>query len=147
MKNKAQNYFRAQFAAKSINESWARQAVSAFIAQLDPQVGELADIRTAISEAVTNAIVHGYKSQGGIVYISVNYTNDRLVHMTVRDKGCGIADVRAAMKPLFTTDTTGERGGMGFTIMKSFTDKLRVTSHVGKGTVVTMTKRLSAGTE
>ncbi|MHB1151982.1 MAG: anti-sigma F factor [Eubacteriales bacterium] len=147
MKTKVQNIFRAQFTAKSVNEGWARQIVSAFVAQLDPQIAELADIRTAVSEAVTNAIVHGYKNGGGIVYISVSYSFDRIIRIVVRDKGCGIEDVKAAMRPLFTTDKTGERGGMGFTIMKSFTDKLRVTSRVGKGTIVTMTKRLSAGAE
>jgi stage II sporulation protein AB (anti-sigma F factor) len=147
MKTKVQNIFRAQFAAKSVNEGWARQIVSAFVTQLDPQIAELADIRTAVSEAVTNAIVHGYKNGGGIVFISVSYSSDRIIRIVVRDKGCGIEDVKAAMRPLFTTDKTGERGGMGFTIMKSFTDKLRVTSRVGKGTIVTMTKRLSAGAE
>ncbi len=147
MKTKVQNIFRAQFAAKSVNEGWARQIVSAFVAQLDPQIAELADIRTAVSEAVTNAIVHGYNNGGGIVYISVSYSFDRIIRIVVRDKGCGIEDVKAAMRPLFTTDKTGERGGMGFTIMKSFTDKLRVTSRVGKGTIVTMTKRLSAEAE
>jgi stage II sporulation protein AB (anti-sigma F factor) len=147
MKTKAQNMFRAQFAAKSVNEGWARQIVSAFAAQLDPDIAELADIRTAVSEAVTNAIVHGYKNSGGIVYLTVSYTHDRVIRIVVRDKGCGIEDVKSAMCPLFTTDTTGERGGMGFTIMKSFTDKLHVTSHVGKGTIVVMTKRLSAGAE
>ena len=145
MKTNVQNVFRAQFTAKSVNESWARQTVSAFVAQLDPEVVEIADIRTAVSEAVTNAIVHGYKNEGGTVYLTVSYTYDRIITIAVRDKGCGIDDVRAAMQPLFTTDTTGERGGMGFTIMKSFTDKLRVTSRLGKGTLVTMTKRLSSG--
>jgi stage II sporulation protein AB (anti-sigma F factor) len=145
MKAKVQNMFRAQFAAKSINEGWARQVVSAFAAQLDPDISELADIRTAVSEAVTNAVVHGYKNNGGIIYITVSYTHDRVLQIAVRDKGCGIENVKEAMRPLYTTDTTGERGGMGFTIMKSFMDKLRVTSRVGKGTTVTMIKRLSAG--
>ena len=100
------------------------------------------DLRTAISEAVTNCIVHGYKGNNGIIYINLSYYDDRTVKISVRDKGCGIEDIKQAMQPLFTTDRSGERGGMGFTVMKSFCDKMRVTSKIGKGTSVFMEKKL-----
>ena len=103
---------------------------------------ELGDIRTAVSEAVTNCIVHAYKEKAGTIYISGKYYSDRTVVMTVKDKGCGIPDISQAMEPLYTTDTSGERGGMGFAIMNSFTDKLKIRSKVGKGTTVTMVKNL-----
>ena len=130
-----------EFPAISENESFARSAIAAFCTQLDPTVEELSDIRTAVSEAVTNAIVHGYKDSGeGQVYISCKITEDRALMIKVRDKGCGIADIPLAMTPLYSGDPSGERGGMGFSIMESFTDDLKVVSSVSKGTEITMVK-------
>ena len=143
MKRKTQNEMKLVFASDSRNESFARSAVTAFVAQLDPTTSELGDIRTAVSEAVTNAILHGYRGTKGQVTVETKLYDDRTVRITVRDKGCGIADVAQARQPLFTTDGSGERGGMGFAIMKSFTDRLAVRSVPGKGTTVTMTRRLS----
>ena len=130
------------FPALSENEGFARSAVAAFCAALDPTLEELSDIRTAVSEAVTNAIVHGYReSCVGKVYISLKILEGKTLYVKVRDKGCGIADIPLAMTPLYTGDPSGERGGMGFSIMESFTDDLKVVSAVGKGTSVTMIKR------
>ncbi len=137
---------KTEFPAKSVNESFARSAVAAFAAQADPSVSVIADIKTVVSEAVTNAIVHGYAGfedkQECIVYISCKLTEGGKIIIRIKDKGCGIADVHTAMQPLYTTDTDGERSGMGFTVMQSFTDGIRVRSTVGKGTVVTLEKRL-----
>ncbi len=130
------------FDSDSRNESFARYAVTAFIARLDPEVSELADIRTSVSEAVTNCIIHGYKGGKGNVRVDVTLYDDRSVKITVSDRGCGIADIEQAKMPLFTTDESGERGGMGFAIMESFCDSLKVRSKVGQGTAVTMTKKL-----
>ncbi|HPT85232.1 MAG TPA: anti-sigma F factor [Bacillota bacterium] len=143
MKNKPVNEMRLEFNSKSINEGFARYAVSAFVAQLDPTVEELSDLRCAVSEAVTNAIIHGYRDTPGTVYITCKYYEDRTVKIKVTDKGVGIEDIKQAMQPLYTTDPTGERGGMGFAIMQSFTDRLSVRSKPGKGTSVTLTKKLS----
>ena len=146
---KFENYMILEFPSKSCNEAFARSAVSCFAAQLDPTVEELGDIRTAVSEAVTNAIVHGYRDRGegergsGSISITVSILEGNAVKIEVKDKGCGIPDVAQARKPLYTTDAAGERSGMGFTVMESFTDVLRVTSKVGKGTTVVMYKRLS----
>lgn len=143
MKKKIINETEITFPARSVNESYARYAVSAFCAQLDPTIDELTDIRTAVSEAVTNAIVHGYRNaENGKVYIKVSICDDRTLIIKVRDSGCGIEDIGLAMTPLYTSDPLGERGGMGFSIMESFTDDLTVRSGVGKGTSVTMVKRL-----
>lgn len=132
------------FSAKSENEGFARSAVGAFCVQLDPTLEELSDIRTAASEAVTNAIVHGYKDNGiGKVYLKMKLYDDKTLKITVRDKGCGIENIPLAMTPLYSGDPSGERGGMGFSIMESFTDDLKVVSGVGKGTTVTMVKRFS----
>ena len=136
------NEFKMQFPAISINESYCRKVFSSFASLLDPTVSELADIRTAVSEAVTNCIVHAYKEKGGTIYISGKYYSDRTVKITIKDKGCGIPDIKKAIEPLYTTDTSGERGGMGFAIMQSFTDKLTIKSQIGKGTTVTMIKKL-----
>lgn len=127
--------------SKSVNESFSRVAVSAFAACLDPTVEELTDIRTAVSEAVTNCIVHGYKQSLGKIYITVSICENNLVKIKIRDKGCGIEDIRQAMTPLFTT-AGGERAGLGFAVMESFTDKVRVTSAPGKGTTVTLYKHI-----
>ena len=142
MKKKLINQMELSIPAKSVNEGFARSAVAAFCAQVDPTVDELADLRTAVSEAVTNAIVHGYKNrENGVVYITVKNYDNRSVSVKIRDKGCGITDIRRAMTPLFTTDPQGERGGMGFSIMESFTDDLIVRSFIGKGTTVIMEKQ------
>lgn len=144
MKKKLINQTDISFLASSVNEGYARYAVSSFCAQLDPTLDELSDLRTAVSEAVTNAIVHGYRDrEDGIVYITVKIFDDRSISIKVCDKGCGISDIHQAMTPLFTTDTSGERGGMGFSIMESFTDDLTVRSFLGRGTTVIMEKRLS----
>ena len=129
--------------ALSVNEGVARSLVGSAVSLLDPTLEELADIKCSVSEAVTNAIVHGYGAPDGTVYISVKLYADRSVQIEVRDKGRGIADVEEARRPLFTTDETGERSGMGFTVMETFMDSLHVISGVGRGTKVTMTKRLS----
>ena len=136
------NEMKISFPSRSVNESFSRSAVASFAILLDPRMDELSDIRTAVSEAVTNCIVHAYKEKAGTIYISGKYYSDRTVVMTVKDKGCGIPDISQAMEPLYTTDTSGERGGMGFAIMNSFTDKLKIRSKVGKGTTVTMVKNL-----
>ncbi len=144
MKKKVLNETEIRFPAKSVNESYARYAVSSFCAQLDPTLEELTDIRTAVSEAVTNAIVHGYRGEEqGEVYIRVKIFDGRQISITVKDSGCGIEDIALAMTPLYTGDPSGERGGMGFSIMESFMDDLKVRSSVGHGTVVTLCKRLS----
>ena len=133
------------FPSRSANESFARSAAAAFAAQLDPTLDELGDVKTAVSEAVTNAIVHGYRDtpETGSITITVSILSGRAVKIEIKDKGCGIPDVGQARQPLYTTDAAGERSGMGFTVMESFTDALKVTSKVGKGTTVTMWKKLS----
>ena len=139
------NRMQIKLPALSVNESMARAAVAAFVSQLDPGVTEIADIKCAVSEAVTNAIVHGYRNtpETGSIAITVTILAGRAVKIEVRDKGCGIPDVGQARQPLYTTDAAGERSGMGFTVMESFTDALKVTSKVGQGTTVTMWKKLS----
>ena len=128
--------------SRSCNESYARAAVAAFFAQLDPTVEELCDIRTAVSEAVTNAIVHGYREEVGPVRITARIYPDRRITIAVKDSGCGIPDISKAMEPLFTTCPDGERSGLGFSVMQSFMDKVRVRSAPGKGTTVTMERTL-----
>ena len=139
------NRIQIKLPALSVNEGMARATVSAFIAQLDPGVTEIADVKCAVSEAVTNAIVHGYRgaTETGSITITVSILAGRAVKIEIKDKGCGIPDVAMARTPLYTTDAAGERSGMGFTVMESFTDALRVTSKVGKGTTVTMFKKFS----
>ena len=133
------NEMRLVIPSRSANESFARSAVAAFIAQLDPAVDELADIRTAVSEAVTNCIVHAYPDDIGDIILTVRLFADGKVTIRVKDKGCGIENVEQAMEPLFTTGGE-ERSGLGFSVMESFTDKLKVASRKGRGTVVTMEK-------
>ena len=135
------NYIKLEFPSRSSNESFARSAVAAFAAQLDPTLDELGDIKTAVSEAVTNAIVHAYPDELGAVQLRARIYDGEYLEITVRDKGRGIEDVSRAMEPLFTTGGE-ERSGMGFTIMDSFMDKVRVRSRPGKGTSVVMTKRI-----
>ena len=142
-KEQIQNEMRIKLPSLSVNESVARSTVAAFCAQLDPGASELADIKCVVSEAVTNCIVHGYKDKVGMIYITVVLYENREVKIEVRDKGVGIEDVKTARQPLFTTDAANERSGMGFTVMESFCDGIRVTSAPGKGTKVTMYKRLT----
>jgi stage II sporulation protein AB (anti-sigma F factor) len=136
------NEMKLKLPSLSVNESMARAAVAAFCSQLDPNATEIADIKCAVSEAVTNAIVHGYKNKIGVVYITVYLCENRLVRIEIKDKGCGIEDIERARQPLFTTDAENERSGMGFTVMESFCDKVKVFSKEGKGTTVTLFKRL-----
>jgi stage II sporulation protein AB (anti-sigma F factor) len=137
------NEIKFSMPSLSVNESSARAAVSSFIVQADPTVEELSDIRTAVSEAVTNAIVHGYRGTRGRISITVRLLPEREIYIRIKDSGCGIADVKQAMTPLFTTAPEEERSGLGFSVMESFMDKLSVKSSVGKGTTVTMRKRLT----
>ncbi|MBR6676173.1 MAG: anti-sigma F factor [Clostridia bacterium] len=134
---------KAEFPSLSQNEALARALVSSFVMQLNPTVSELADIKCAVSEAVTNCIVHAYRDTVGTVYLSLKSYSDRSVKIEIKDRGCGIEDIASAMQPMFTTDREGERSGLGFTVMESFCDKLRVTSKPKKGTKVTLTKSLS----
>lgn len=135
-----ENEFRLTVSSKSINEGFARVVVSSFITPLDPTLEELADLKTAVSEAVTNSIVHGYKDKYGKIYITGKIT-ENTVKIIIRDKGCGIENVTQAMTPLYTTGE-GERAGLGFTVMESFCDKITVRSKVGAGTSVTLVKRI-----
>ena len=135
------NEMDIKFSAKSINEAFARATVSAFVLSLDPTIVELSDIKTAVSEAVTNCIVHAYGYSEGVIYINVKITDTSRVIIRVRDKGCGIEDVRKAMEPLYTTGGE-ERAGLGFAVMQSFMDKVTVRSAMGKGTTITMEKAI-----
>ena len=139
---KENNYIRLEFPSRSSNESFARAAAAAFAAQLDPTMEELGDLRTAVSEAVTNAIVHAYPDSIGKISMRMRILDEDSVEISVRDWGCGIEDVEKAMTPLYTSGGE-ERSGMGFTIMGSFTDRLRVRSEPGRGTTVTMRKHIS----
>ena len=125
----------------SVNEGFSRVAVSAFIACLDPNIEELTDIKTAVSEAVTNAVVHGYREKEGKIYITVSIFQKGIVKIKIRDKGVGIENIEQAMQPLFTT-ASGERAGLGFAVMESFMDKVRVISAPDKGTTVTLEKKI-----
>lgn len=136
------NEMKLQFPSKSANEAFARMAVSAFLAQMDPTVEELSDIRTAVSEAVTNCIVHGYPDKVGTITVEAGIREDHRIVIRIKDKGRGIPDIAQAMEPMFTTCQTGERAGLGFAVMESFTDKLKVRSTPGKGTTVTMEKKI-----
>ena len=140
---KRENILETKFPSLSRNESLARSLVSAFIMQSDPTVSELSDIKCAVSEAVTNSIVHGYKVQSGTIYMRIESSSDRIIKIEIRDKGCGIENIETAMQPLYTSDPEGERSGMGFTVMETFCDKVRVVSKKGKGTKVVLIKKLS----
>lgn len=135
------NSMRLSFPSRSSNEAFARTAVAAFVSQLDPTLDEISDIKTAVSEAVTNCIVHAYGDAIGTVYITARMSDDTLT-VTVKDKGCGIADLETAMTPEYTSAPEGERAGLGFSVMDAFSDALKVRSVVGRGTVVTMQKRI-----
>ena len=138
------NSMKAEFMSLSQNEGLARMTASAFAAQFDPTVEELSDIRTAVSEAVTNAIIHGYMDRAGTVYMEFLRDDDELT-ITVRDTGRGIADVELAMQPFYTSMPEMERSGMGFAVMEAFMDSVEVTSELMQGTAVTMRKRLLGG--
>ena len=144
MPKKATNEIRCTFLSKSENEALARSIISGFLLPLDPTVDELADIRCAISEAVTNCIVHGYRGTEGMIVLSAKSFDDRSVRITVIDRGCGIADVAQARTPLFTTCPDEDRCGMGFSIMESFSDRMTVSSAPGKGTRITLSRKLAA---
>ena len=144
------NQMKTEFRAISENERLSRAMICAMIAQMDVTVEELADVRCAISEAVTNAVVHAYRGSAdqsrNTVYILTTLYTDRSVKIIIRDRGCGIPDIRRAMEPLYTTDTTGERSGMGFAIMQSFMDTVKVKSAHGRGTTVEMRKKFAVPT-
>ena len=143
MKAEVINEVRLTFPSVSANEAFARSAAASFCAQLNPTFDELSDIKCAVSEAVTNAVVHGYRDALGEIQLLMKLTEDRVFRAEIRDRGCGIPNVEEAMRPLFTTDPENERSGMGFTIIENFMDSLRVVSSPGKGTRVIMTKKLS----
>ena len=133
------NEMKLEFLSKSSNESFARIVAAAFVSQLDPVVEELADIKTAVSEAVTNAIIHGYEDRGGYVRMNCKLYSDS-IEIVITDEGKGIEDIELARQPLYTTRPEMERSGMGFTVMESFMDKVEVMSETGKGTMVIMSK-------
>lgn len=137
------NQVKITFASRSVNEGFARAALAAFLVQLDPTVPQLADLKTAVSEAVTNCIVHAYPDSIGPVTMTAGLYEGGLVRITISDRGVGIEDVQKAMEPMFTTGDPSERAGLGFAVMQSFMDKVRVSSTPGKGTRVTLAKRLA----
>ncbi|MDD3164543.1 MAG: anti-sigma F factor [Oscillospiraceae bacterium] len=139
---KTENFMRLEFPSHSANESFARQAIACFAAQLDPTLDELGDIKTAVSEAVTNCIVHAYPDCIGIVTMKAKILKDNVLQITVRDHGCGIPDVEKARQPMYTTGGS-ERSGMGFTIMESFMSDLKIISKPGLGTTIQMKRKLS----
>lgn len=136
------NKFNMNILSRSANEGFARSTVSAFAAQLDPTLEEINDIKTAVSEAVTNCIVHAYRESLGKIYITGEITDNNVIRIKIRDTGCGIDNIQKAMEPLFTT-VGGERAGLGFAVMQSFMDDIRVRSKVGKGTTVVLTKKIA----
>ena len=143
MKSESINSVKLEFDAISSNEAFARQAVSSFAASLDPTIEEIKDLRVIVSEAVTNCVVHAYRSRPGKIYIHALITSDRRIKIRIKDKGCGIEDIEKCMEPLYTTDQSGERGGMGFAIMQAFSDKFKVRSKVGRGTVLSFEVKFS----
>lgn len=146
MKDMFENEMKLEFISKASNESFARVTVAAFAAQLDPSLEELADIKTAVSEAVTNCIIHGYENKQGIVKIVGHLRENELI-LEISDKGKGIENIAIAKEPLYTTRPNLERSGMGFTIMESFMDTMEIESIVGLGTKVTMTKKIKPKVE
>ena len=146
MKDNFRNEMKIEFISKSSNEAFARIAVAAFASQLDPTIEELADIKTAVSEAVTNCIIHGYDKKQGIVKI-VSKLKENEIIIEISDKGKGIENIDEAKEPLYTTKPNLERSGMGFTIMESFMDRMEVESILGLGTKVTMSKIIKPKTE
>lgn len=143
MKKELLNEAKIKFLSLSANEAFARSVAAAFVSQCDPTVQEISEIKTAVSEAVTNAIVHGYRNTVGTVEMTLRLYSGEVLYISVKDKGRGIENVQQAMTPLFTTAAEEERSGLGFSVMESFTDKLRVRSAAGSGTTVVMEKKLS----
>ncbi len=140
------NEMKLEIESRSVNEAFARGSVAAFAAQLDPNIEEISDIKTAVSEAVTNCIVHAYAEKVGKIYIWAGIYDNSVFKVKIRDRGCGIEDVNQAMEPLYTT-LGGERAGLGFAVMESFCDKIKVTSKVGKGTSVMLQKSFKGRSE
>ena len=136
------NEMNLSFSSKSTNEGFARSAVASFALSLDPTINELADIKTAVSEAVTNCIVHGYEMNAGTIYINAKITDNSKIIIKIRDKGCGIPDIKQAMEPLYTSAPEEERAGLGFALMENFMDKVTVRSICGKGTTVIMKRKI-----
>lgn len=136
MKKKEVQALRLEFDGISENEAFSRQVISLFAASLDPTLEEISDLRVVISEAVTNCVVHAYKNKGGKIRIQARIFDDRTMKVKIQDFGCGIADIEKCMEPLYTTDPSGERGGMGFAIMQAMSHKFRVTSRPGIGTTL-----------
>ena len=141
MKSEFENEMKLEFVSKSSNEAFARITVAAFASQLDPTIEELADIKTAVSEAVTNCIIHGYDNRQGIVKVTAKLKENEII-IEISDKGKGIENIEIAKEPLYTTKPNLERSGMGFTIMESFMDSMEIESIVGLGTKITMTKKI-----
>lgn len=137
------NTVKFTFPSRSVNEGFARSAVAAFATQADPTLDQLADIKTAVSEAVTNCIVHAYRDTIGLITVTVSFYEENELRIIVADKGCGIEDVQQAMQPLFTTGGE-ERAGLGFAVMESFMDQIKVSSKSGRGTRVTLVKKLGS---
>ena len=144
--NRLNNEMKLEFLSKSNNEAFARITIAAFVAQLDPTIEEIADLKTAVSEAVTNAIIHGYEEKQGIVKIMAQIIEDQVI-IEISDSGKGIEDVNLAKQPLYTTKPNLERSGMGFTIMESFMDEVEIESIVGLGTKVTMKKTIKSNSK
>lgn len=138
-----QNQIEVRFSACPQNESFARVVIAAFAVQLNPTLPEMADIKTAVSEAVTNAVVHGYENKGGIVILRAEYCDRRMLTVSIEDEGCGIEDVETAMQPFYSTGDGAERSGMGFCVMQTFMDAVEVKSEIGQGTTVTMRKYIT----
>ena len=137
------NEMKVEFLSRSANESFARIVVSSFVSQLDPTIAEITDIKTAVSEAVTNSIIHGYKNTVGIIEMVVRIFSDRIVEITITDKGRGIEDVEKARQPLYSTGNSDERSGMGFTVMETFMDEVHINSKIGEGTQIVLKRCLS----
>ena len=142
MRSKASNYILLEFPSCSSNEGFSRSAVACFAAQMDPTLNELEDIKTAVSEAVTNAIVHAYPDHIGKIQLKARICNGNILEVSIKDHGKGIPDIEKAREPMFTTGGE-ERSGMGFTIMESFTDQISVKSTIGKGTTVLLRKKIA----
>lgn len=141
MEKERREEIRLEIESLSENEEFARVVIAVFLSRLDPTLEEIDDVKTAVSEAVTNAVIHGYQNGPGTIYIKAGIEG-RLFTIEIQDTGAGIPDVGKAMEPMYTSDTTGERSGMGFSFMEAFMDEVEVTSALGKGTTVTMKKRI-----
>lgn len=142
-KSKTVNSAKLTIPSLSVNESLSRSFIAAFMMQLNPTVGEVSDMKCAVSEAVTNSIIHAYEGKVGIITVKAALSPDRVLTVEISDRGCGIENIEKALQPLYTTNTDGDRSGMGFTVMETFTDKIKVTSKYGKGTKVKLIKKIS----